>query len=52
MEAKHKGSFDMRVISKVTGIFWNNASFEEKTVYKNFSNVLMKFIMRENIRIC
>ncbi|RGB28916.1 hypothetical protein C1646_714851, partial [Rhizophagus diaphanus] len=34
MEAKHKGSFDMRVISKVTGIFWNNASFEEKTVYK------------------
>ncbi|CAB4403988.1 unnamed protein product [Rhizophagus irregularis] len=37
-EATRKGTFNMRVISKVTGILWKNASAEEKDVYKKLAD--------------
>jgi hypothetical protein len=33
-ETKRKGSYNMRVISKVTSLLWQQASDEEKSVYK------------------
>jgi hypothetical protein len=38
MEAKRKGTCNMRVISKVTGILWRNASPEEKSVYERLAD--------------
>ena len=37
-EATRKGTFNMRVISKVTGILWKHASAEEKDVYKKLAD--------------
>src|SRR6185437_1469426 len=37
-EATRKGTFNMRVISKVTGILWKSASPEEKDVYKKLAD--------------
>ncbi|CAI2161352.1 9062_t:CDS:1 [Funneliformis geosporum] len=37
-EAKRKGTCNMRVISKVTGILWRNASPEEKGVYERLAD--------------
>ncbi|CAB5164068.1 hypothetical protein RhiirA5_474559 [Rhizophagus irregularis] len=37
-EAKRKGTCNMRVISKVTGILWRNASPEEKSVYERLAD--------------
>lgn len=36
-EANRKGTHNMRVISKVAGILWNNATLEEKNVYKTIA---------------
>ncbi|RIA80107.1 hypothetical protein C1645_793252, partial [Glomus cerebriforme] len=33
-ESKRKGSYNMRIISKVTSILWKTASLEEREVYK------------------
>ncbi|GBB88639.1 hypothetical protein RclHR1_01520024 [Rhizophagus clarus] len=37
-EAKRKGTCNMRVISKVTGILWRNASPEEKSIYERLAD--------------
>ncbi|CAG8457448.1 4019_t:CDS:1 [Acaulospora morrowiae] len=37
-EAKRRGTCNMRVISKVTGILWRNASLEEKEVYERLAD--------------
>ncbi|RIA98950.1 hypothetical protein C1645_866167 [Glomus cerebriforme] len=37
-EAKRKGTCNMRVISKVSGILWRNASPEEKSVYERLAD--------------
>jgi hypothetical protein len=37
-EATRRGTYNMRVISKVTGILWKNASAEEKDVYKKLAD--------------
>ncbi|CAG8458368.1 6641_t:CDS:1 [Funneliformis mosseae] len=37
-EAKRKGTCNMRVISKVTGILWRNATSEEKGVYERLAD--------------
>ncbi|CAG8762719.1 10238_t:CDS:1, partial [Acaulospora morrowiae] len=37
-EAKLQGQCNMRVISKVTGILWRNASAEEKEMYEELAN--------------
>src|SRR3954447_13827062 len=37
-EATRKGTFNMRVISKVTGILWKHASVEEKGIYKKLAD--------------
>ncbi|CAB4394527.1 hypothetical protein RhiirA5_373421 [Rhizophagus irregularis] len=36
-EAKLKGSYNMRIITKATSIFWKNASLEEKNCYKTIA---------------
>ncbi|CAB5110679.1 hypothetical protein RhiirA5_469358 [Rhizophagus irregularis] len=36
-EAKGKGTYNMRVISKAAALLWNNATFEEKKVYKTIA---------------
>nr|CAG8469761.1 11286_t:CDS:2 [Entrophospora candida] len=37
-EAKRIGSCNMRIISKVTGIMWKNASAQEKQVYERLAD--------------
>jgi hypothetical protein len=37
-EASRKGTHNMRVISKATSILWNNASNEERGVYKRIAD--------------
>src|SRR5688500_9091591 len=37
-EASRKGTYNMRVISKATGILWKNASSEEKGIYKQIAD--------------
>ncbi|RGB26339.1 hypothetical protein C1646_746889 [Rhizophagus diaphanus] len=37
-EAKRKGNCNMRVISKVTGVLWKDASPDEKKVYEKLAN--------------
>ncbi|CAG8685181.1 1398_t:CDS:2 [Acaulospora morrowiae] len=37
-EAKRQGQCNMRVISKVTGILWRNATAEEKEIYEELAN--------------
>jgi hypothetical protein len=37
-EAKRKGTFNMRIISKTTSIFWNNATLSERKIYKKLCN--------------
>src|SRR3954452_13660017 len=37
-EAKRRGTCNMRVISKVTGMLWRNASPEEKGVYERLAD--------------
>ncbi|GBB96401.1 hypothetical protein RclHR1_27450001 [Rhizophagus clarus] len=37
-ESKRRGSYNMRIISKVTSILWKNASREEREVYKRLVN--------------
>ncbi|RHZ80912.1 hypothetical protein Glove_130g121 [Diversispora epigaea] len=37
-EAKLKGQTNMRVISKVSGFLWRNASLEEKEIYEELAN--------------
>jgi hypothetical protein len=39
-ESKRKGSYNMRIISKVTSILWKNASLEERDVYKRLVNIV------------
>src|SRR5437763_991983 len=37
-EATRQGTFNMRVVSKVTGILWKAASSEEKGAYKQLAS--------------
>ncbi|RGB30668.1 hypothetical protein C1646_671507 [Rhizophagus diaphanus] len=37
-ESKRKGTYNMRIISKVTSILWKNATREEREVYKRLVN--------------
>ncbi|CAG8475383.1 7099_t:CDS:2 [Diversispora eburnea] len=37
-EAKSKGQTNMRVISKVSGFLWRNATLEEKEIYEELAN--------------
>jgi len=37
-ESIRKGNFNMRIVSKVTGILWNSASPEEKDIYKKLAD--------------
>ncbi|RIB18466.1 hypothetical protein C2G38_2085611, partial [Gigaspora rosea] len=49
-EAKRRGSCNMRVISKVTGVLWRNASLEEKEVYERLANAVNKIhVQRHNV---
>ncbi|CAG8458364.1 23780_t:CDS:2 [Dentiscutata erythropus] len=49
-EAKRRGSCNMRVISKVTGILWRNASLEEKEVYERLADVVNEIhVQRHNV---
>jgi hypothetical protein len=47
-EAKRKGIFHMRVISKAASILWNRASREEKEVYKRLFDRVREFYYSSN----
>jgi hypothetical protein len=50
-ESKRKGTFNMRVISKVTSILWKNATFEEKEVYKRLVESVCEIYYKRNSMI-